>query len=61
MKFSLQTLAVFQQLLAQNKVGVYDNGSRTAFEQLMQARVELDQAIADAQRPPVAPPATPAA
>lgn len=56
MKFSAQTLAVFQQLLAFNKVGVYDNGSRTSFEQLMQARVELDQAIADAQRPAQTPP-----
>jgi len=45
MTFSRQTLQVFQGLLATAKISVYDQNADQAYDQLVQARKELNGAI----------------
>jgi hypothetical protein len=45
MNFSKQTLVVFQQLLAMQKISVLDQNADQAYSQLAQARQELNVAI----------------
>jgi hypothetical protein len=49
MTFTRNTLAVIQQLLATNRIGVYDNNADASYQALVQARTEVDAAIREIQ------------
>jgi len=51
MTFSKNTLAIIQQLLAGNKVGVYDQNADANYSALMTARTEVDAAIRELTQP----------
>lgn len=52
MNFTKQTLSVFQNLLANTRVGVLDPNADVAFEQMKQARNELNRAIQESNSQP---------
>lgn len=52
MNFSKQTLATFQALVANWRIGVLDQNADVAFEHMKQARNELNQAIQEANSQP---------
>ena len=49
MTFTRNTLGVLQQLIATNRIGVYDNNADASYQALVQARTEVDAAIREMQ------------
>jgi hypothetical protein len=49
MTFTRNTLGVLQQLIATNRIGVYDNNADASYQALVQARTEVDAAIHEMQ------------
>ncbi len=52
MKFSKPVLVLFQQLVANSVVSVYQNGADQTYQALQTAREELNQAFEELDRDP---------